>query len=78
MNTATHHLISNPHRGQFIPVAEIASAIKGRPSKTCRHQNCYDLRMAPTVFRQGAFRFFFFSRKEPREHVHVVHTDGEA
>ena len=34
--------------------------------------------MAPTVFRQGAFRFFFFSREEPRMHVHVTHPDGEA
>ncbi len=34
--------------------------------------------MAPTVFRQGAFRFFFFSREESRMHVHVTHTDGEA
>ncbi|MBK6366164.1 MAG: DUF4160 domain-containing protein [Polaromonas sp.] len=34
--------------------------------------------MSPTVFRQGAFRFFFFSREEPRMHVHVSHTDGEA
>ncbi|NOT17196.1 MAG: DUF4160 domain-containing protein [Sulfuriferula sp.] len=34
--------------------------------------------MAPTVFRQGAFRFFFFSREEARMHVHVAHTDGEA
>lgn len=34
--------------------------------------------MAPTVFRQGAFRFFFFSREEPRMHIHVIHTDGEA
>jgi hypothetical protein len=34
--------------------------------------------MAPTVFRQGAFRFFFFSREEPCMHIHVTHTDGEA
>lgn len=34
--------------------------------------------MSPTLFRQGAFRFFFFSREEPRIHVHVAHTDGEA
>lgn len=34
--------------------------------------------MAPTVFRHGAFRFFFFSREELRMHVHVAHTDGEA
>lgn len=34
--------------------------------------------MAPTIFREGSFRFFFFSREEPRIHVHVSHTDGEA
>ncbi len=34
--------------------------------------------MAPTVFREGQFRFFFFSREEPRIHVHVSHPDGEA
>ena len=34
--------------------------------------------MAPTVFREGSFRFFFFSREEPRIHIHVSHTDGEA
>lgn len=41
-------------------------------------KHCYDLAMAPTVFREGAFRFFFFSREEPRRHIHVTHTDGEA
>ena len=34
--------------------------------------------MAPTVFRKAGFRFFFFSREEPRMHVHVSHSDGEA
>lgn len=34
--------------------------------------------MAPTVFRQGAFRFFFCSREEHRMHIHVTHIDGEA
>ena len=34
--------------------------------------------MAPTVFRDGQFRFFFFSREETRIHVHVAHPDGEA
>jgi hypothetical protein len=34
--------------------------------------------MVSTVFRHGSFRFFFFSREEPRMHVHVAHTDGEA
>ena len=34
--------------------------------------------MAPTVVRDGQFRLFFFSREEPRVHVHVAHPDGEA
>lgn len=34
--------------------------------------------MAPTVLREGQFRFFFFSREEPRIHVHVAYPDGEA
>ena len=34
--------------------------------------------MSPTVVRDGPFRLFFFSREEPRIHVHVAHPDGEA
>ncbi|WP_205617582.1 DUF4160 domain-containing protein [Pelomicrobium methylotrophicum] len=34
--------------------------------------------MAPTVIRDGPFRLFFFSREEPRMHVHVAHPQGEA
>lgn len=34
--------------------------------------------MAPTVVRDGQFRLFFFSREEPRIHVHVAHPEGEA
>lgn len=34
--------------------------------------------MSPTIFREGKFRFFFFSREESRMHVHVVCVDGEA
>lgn len=34
--------------------------------------------MAPTIVRDGQFRLFFFSREEPRVHVHVTHPDGEA
>lgn len=34
--------------------------------------------MAPTIVRDGQFRLFFFSREEPRIHVHVAHPDGEA
>lgn len=38
----------------------------------------YTPRMAPTLLRDGGFRLFFFSREEPRIHVHVSHADGEA
>ena len=34
--------------------------------------------MTPTVFREGGYRFYFFSREELRPHVHVHHADGEA
>ena len=34
--------------------------------------------MSPTIFRDGTFRFFFFSREEERLHVHVQSPDGEA
>jgi hypothetical protein len=34
--------------------------------------------LSPTVFKEGEFRFFFFSREESRPHVHVSHPDGEA
>ena len=34
--------------------------------------------MSPTVFREKGYRFFFFSREEPRMHVHVISGDGEA
>jgi len=33
--------------------------------------------LSPTVFREGEFRFFFFSREESRVHIHVSHPDGE-
>ncbi|WDN87773.1 hypothetical protein BuS5_00741 [Desulfosarcina sp. BuS5] len=34
--------------------------------------------MSPTIFYEKSFRFFFFSREEPRMHVHVYCGDGEA
>jgi hypothetical protein len=38
----------------------------------------YDRCVSPTVFREGPFRFFFFSREEERIHVHVTSSEGEA
>jgi hypothetical protein len=34
--------------------------------------------VSPAVFREGPFRFFFFSREELRLHIHVQSADGEA
>lgn len=34
--------------------------------------------LSTAVFRDGEFRFFFFSREESRMHIHVSHPDGEA
>jgi hypothetical protein len=34
--------------------------------------------MSPTIFRHGPYRFYFFSREEPRMHVHVQGSSGEA
>ena len=34
--------------------------------------------MSPTVFRYRNYRFYFFSREEPRVPVHVMSPDGEA
>lgn len=31
----------------------------------------------PTVFLQGKYRFYFFSREETRKHIHVSCADGE-
>ena len=38
----------------------------------------YDDAVSPTIFRAGGYRFYFFSREEPRMHVHVHHQTGEA
>lgn len=34
--------------------------------------------MSPTVFRHKNYRAFFFSREEPRLHVHIACPEGEA
>ena len=42
------------------------------------HSVCYRPPVSPTVFRFRRYRFYFFSREEPRMHVHVISPDGEA
>lgn len=43
------------------------------------HAPCqYDPVVSPTVFREGPYRFYFFSREETRVHVHVASGEGEA
>lgn len=32
----------------------------------------------PTVFIEGKYRFYFFSREEERRHIHISSPDGEA
>ncbi len=34
--------------------------------------------MSPTVFKEGKYRFHFFSKEEDRIHIHIVSPDGEA
>jgi hypothetical protein len=34
--------------------------------------------MSPVVFRWKGYRVFFFSKEEPRIHVHVVSGNGDA
>lgn len=38
----------------------------------------YPVSVSPTVLRVKGFRSYFFSREEPRAHVHVQHAEGEA
>ena len=42
---------------------------------------CYNtvrgIKKLPTVFVEGPYRFYFFSREETRRHVHVASSDGE-
>lgn len=33
--------------------------------------------MSPTILKERGYRFFFFSREEPRMHVHISCSDGE-
>ena len=41
-------------------------------------QPAYARAVSPTVLRVRGYRYYFFSREEPRAHVHVQHATGEA
>ena len=41
-------------------------------------RRCYPFLVSPTVMRVGGLRFYFFSREEPRQHIHVEGPTGEA
>jgi hypothetical protein len=49
----------------------------GRDIERCASLR-YDEDVSPTIFREGGYRFYFFSREELRTHVHVHHETGEA
>jgi len=38
----------------------------------------YYWRVSPTVFRWKGYRFYFFSREEPRIHIHVRDVRAQA
>ena len=52
--------------------------VTNRPGRDSRRVCHRRTSMSPTVFRDGPFRFFFFSREEERLHIHVQSADGEA
>jgi hypothetical protein len=56
------------------------TAPDGECLAACRDSGqSYILRsVSPTVLRVRGYRFYFFSREEPRAHVHVQHSTGEA
>lgn len=43
-----------------------------------KKENAIYILTTPTVFREGEFRFYFFSREETRKHIHVSSANGEA
>lgn len=48
-----------------------------RLCKSAAFGSLYHDAVSPTIFRAGGFRFYFFSREEPRMHVHAHHEAGE-
>ena len=61
--------------GRWAAADQAARLSRRWPPDVAKRYRC---RVSPTVFRRGGFRFYFFSREEPRIHVHVQHAEGEA
>ena len=43
-----------------------------------KKENAIYILTMPTVFKEGEYRFYFFSREETRKHIHVSSANGEA
>jgi hypothetical protein len=69
---------SRARLAQF-PFAPRTSSL-GRPpaAASSKGQLGYSGCVSPTILRIRGYRFYFFSREEPRAHVHVQHAEGEA
>ena len=37
----------------------------------------YEGEVLPTILKIKGYRFFFFSREEPRQHIHIYCQEGE-
>ena len=55
-----------------------ANPLRGLSAAELNRHASTELLMTPTIHREQGFRFFFFSRGEPRKHVHVIRAEGEA
>lgn len=68
--------------GRAIGFGGGASQRRSSTSPALRRDNrafsVYPDDVSPTVLRVRGFRFYLFSREEPRMHVHVQHANGEA
>ena len=66
------------HAGDRVAAGEVGGLPPERQDVAGQPRPGLDCNVSPTVLREGAYRLFFFSREEPRMHVHVAHPGGEA
>ena len=64
--------------GRYGGWGAVGADMRSLPQHIHVQRDCFTRFVAPTIFREGPFRFFFFSIEEPRMHVHVTHSDVEA